>query len=391
MEITKSMALTMINSRPSVSIVIPCLNEEQTLPLVLKRVKQLCMTTFKDRDVEVIVSDNGSTDRSVSIALNCGAKVIHCEEKGYGATLDKGIRSAKNEIVVFADADDTYDFLETEKLVVGVERGHALVIGSRLKGTIRKRAMPPLHRFLGTPLLNFFINLLYSRNNIRISDCNSGFRAFRRDAYLRWNVKSSGMEFASEMLVKALVANSKIAETPITFHAAPKKRVAHLKTWRDGMRHLLQILLEAPWGFHVVGSILFSVSWIFIFVSLIFQNPVPLGATSIFGIHTMVLALLGSFFGITIWGIGLFLTVKKQTDVQIYRFFINLSEDKLFWYSFLFMVTSFVSLSLIFVGWIQDKFDFLKNVKHIVTFSAFISNGLLLISNVMTAHLIKRA
>ncbi len=374
-----------------VSIVIPCLNEEQSLPLVLSKIKQLKETFFKNRNLEIVVSDNGSTDKSVEIARNFGAKVVHCTEKGYGAALQYGIKNASFDIIVFADADNTYDFLETPNLVRLIDEGSSLVIGARLKGTIYSGAMPFLHRYVGTPVLNFFINRLHGKNGAKISDCNSGFRAFDRRAFFVWDVKSSGMEFASEMLVKALRAGSKIAEVPISLYPHEKKRIPHLKTWRDGMRHLLQILMEAPAFFDKFGLSLFSLSWLILIAALILRKPVSIGVASIFGIHTMMIALLGSFFGLTIWGIGLFLSAKKNTDVRFYNFLIQLPEDQIFWSAIVFIMISFFLLVLVFVDWAVHHFMFLSLVRETIVLSAFISNGLLIISNIITAHMIKRA
>ncbi len=374
-----------------ISIIIPCLNEEQSLPIVLQKLNLIKTNQFKNREVEIIVSDNGSTDRSVEIAREHGARVVRASEKGYGAALQRGIDQASFDTVVFADGDNTYDFLETPRLIEKMDEGYSLVLGSRLNGSIKKNAMPFLHRYLGTPVLSYLINSLYHQDGIKISDCNSGFRAFSRKEFLSWNVKSTGMEFASEMLVKALKAKAKIAEVPISLDVHNTKRMPHLKTWRDGMRHLLQILLEAPSFFSNVGLILFTISWMVMLASLILKHPVFVGFASIFGIHTMVIALLGSFFALTIWGIGLFLSAKKNTDVRLYQSLIHMSEDKIFWLASAFLFTSFLLLVLIFANWAMNHFKFLSLVRETIALSAFISNGLLIISNIITAHMIKRS
>ncbi len=374
----------------SISIVIPCLNEAESLPQVLNKIKQLKESSFRNRSVEVIVSDNGSTDKSIEIARTLGARVVHCAEKGYGAALQYGIKNATHNTVVFADADNTYDFLETANLIQPLEKGANLVIGSRLKGTVHRRAMPFLHRYLGTPVLNFFINLLHRKSGIKISDCNSGFRAFDRRAFLTWDVKSSGMEFASEMLVKALRSGANISEVPIHLYPHAGKRTPHLKRWRDGMRHLLQILVEAPGFFNQIGISLFAFSWLILITSLILREPVKIGIASVFGIHTMIIALLGSFFGLTFWGIGLFLSARKNSDVRFYRFLIDLPEDQIFWVSTIFVLISISLLFLVFADWAVHHFMYLSLVRETIVLSAFVSNGLLVISNLITAHMIKR-
>lgn len=390
-EASQSVGEVIKPGKRSVSFVIPCLNEERSLQMVLNKIITLQNSIFRERDTEIVVSDNGSTDRSVQIALELGARVVNCEERGYGAALQFGILNASKEIIVFADADNTYDWIEAPKLVAEVEKGCDLAIGSRLKGKIQQGAMPFLHRYLGTPVLNYFINSLHGGNKNKISDCNSGFRAFAKENFLKWNIKSTGMEFASEMLVKALRSEAVIAETPISLNCSMENRTAHLKRWRDGMRHLLQILLEAPQFFFSNGVILFFASWVIMLASLAFNDPLQIGFTSFFGIHTMSISLLGSFFGLTIWSIGLFLSAKNESEVWVYEYLVGLSEDKLFWSSFSFLLFSFSMLTLIFISWTQDGFHFLTNVKHMIAFSAFISNGLLLFAHVITAHLIKRA
>ena len=380
----------MSNLKSSVSFVIPCLNEEDALPDVLAKINKVCETDFKELQTEVIVSDNGSTDNSIKIAKEHGAKVVHCTQRGYGAALLFGIKNAVCEVVVFADADNTYDFLETPRLVNELEKGFELVIGSRIEGDIHSGAMPFLHRHLGTPVLNFFINLLYAREGNKITDCNSGFRCFKRDSFLSWGVKSQGMEFASEMLVKALKSNSKISHVPISLYPDLRHRVPHLKRWQDGMRHLLQIFLDSPKFFYIIGSIIFYVSWLVIVLGLCF-GPISIGFASILGIHSMMFALLGSFFGIIIWAIGLFLAVKIKPDTKMYRYLINLPEDRLFWYAVMLTLISLTLFLAIAVYWGLKGFHFISIEKETLAIITFASNGMLVVSNVVTAHLLKRS
>jgi len=169
--------------KSSVSFVIPCLNEQDALADVLAKINKVRETNFRELQTEVIVSDNGSTDNSIKIAKEHGAKVVHCAQRGCGAALLLAIKNAACETVVFADADNTYDFLETPRLVNELEKGFDLVIGSRIEGDIHSGAMPFLHRYLGTPILNFLINLLYAKEGNKITDCNSGFRCFKRSNF----------------------------------------------------------------------------------------------------------------------------------------------------------------------------------------------------------------
>lgn len=379
----------MNNSKKSVSFVIPCLNEHRTLAGVLTKIKEVCLAEFGGRQTEVIVCDNGSTDNSVEIAQKHGAKVVHCAEKGYGAALLCGIEHTTGEVVVFADADNTYDFLETPLLVRELEKGFDLVIGSRLEGDIHPGAMPFLHRYLGTPMLNFFINMLYARGTNKITDCNSGFRCFKRDSFLSWSVKSKGMEFASEMLVKALKSNAKISRVPISLYPDSGERTPHLKRWRDGMRHMLQIFLDSPKFFFITGLAVFCISWLVLITGMCF-GPVTIGAASIFGLHSMMFGLLGSFFGIIIWAMGLFLAVKIETDIKTYRYLINLSEGSLFWSSVILVLVSITLFLAIVVYWVLQGFHFIAIEKETLVIVAFASNGMLLVFDVVTAHLLKR-
>ena len=373
----------------SISFVIPCLNEEKGLPYVLGKLMELRQTTFKARQVEIIVADNGSTDDSVKIAIASGAEVVHCPERGYGAALQGGINVAVNEIIVFADADNTYDLLESARLVDELERGYDLVLGSRMMGNIHPQAMPFLHKYLGTPTLNALINLLYAKGGARVTDCNSGFRCFWRSKFLSWNVTSTGMEFASEMLVKALKAGARLSQVPVSLRPDMRESRPHLLTWRDGMRHLLQILLESPEFFYGTGLIFLAVSWLVLLGGLIFGQT-TIGFATILGIHSMLFALLGSCLGIAILGIGLELAVRVPTSVRLYRYLIKLPEEKLFWRGILFLLISFLLFSLIVVNWAMNGFKFLSLEKETLALTALGVDGLFLILNVVTAHLIKR-
>lgn len=224
-----------------VSMVIPCLNEEGTLGETVR----LAMEAIRLSGLrgEVVVSDNGSTDRSIAIAEAGGARVVRCAEKGYGSALIEGIRGSRGACIVMGDADATYDFREAVPFVEALRAGADLVMGTRLRGHIDKGAMPFLHRWLGTPVLTFLINRFFGT---KISDCNCGLRAFTRKAFDRLGLVSGGMEFASEMIIKAALFGLRIEERPCSLHLDTRGKPPHLKTWRDGWRHLRFILLFAP-------------------------------------------------------------------------------------------------------------------------------------------------
>ena len=368
-----------------VSFVIPCLNEQRTLPIILQKIN----TIINDiPGSEVVVSDNGSTDDSIKIAKEFGARVVHCSTKGYGAALKNGILNAKHDIVIFADADNTYDFLESPKLLNKLSEGYDLVIGNRLKN-VKKGAMPFLHRYLGTPILTGFINLLYGNKTNRIYDCNSGFRCFRKTAYNSWDIKSDGMEFASEMLVKALLKKSRLSHVPISLYPDEKNRLPHLKTWTDGMRHLLQIFMGAPKLFYKFGLGLQIISWLIIIIAIV-KGPVLIGYASVFGLHSMMFALLGSVLGLNILMLGLLLSIKSDSKIKLYNYIINLKENRVFWYSVLFMILGALSFALIIYQWSVNGFRQLSLEKQTLLLITIGINFIQFVFMTITAHLIKR-
>ncbi|MEX0649648.1 MAG: glycosyltransferase family 2 protein [Candidatus Andersenbacteria bacterium] len=372
----------------SITFVLPCLNEAKTLPLVLTAINEVRQRVYPDRFTEVVVSDNGSTDESVPIAQAHGARVVACPERGYGSALTCGFKAAKGDIVVYADADDTYDFRETPALIAALDKGADLVIGSRMTGTIKPGAMPSLHRYLGTPVLNAIINILYGRRGGLVVDCNSGFRGFYRDKFFEWDVRGKGMEFASEMLVKALGSGVKIAHVPVTLRPDHKGRIPHLKTWKDGMRHLLQILLNAPWFFNAVGLTIWGVAWTALLFSMLF-GPILIGSVSVFGLHTMMFMLLGSHVGLAIWSIGLLLAARQTRRPSLYTRLLNLREDILLWSLVAFALIGAALMLWIVATWIQHDLQLLALEQPTLVLIAAASNLLVLASQIMAGHLVK--
>ncbi|MCB1070538.1 MAG: glycosyltransferase family 2 protein [Verrucomicrobia bacterium] len=254
------------------SIIIPCLNEKATLAAAINLARQAIEQSGLSG--EVVVSDNGSTDGSQAIAEREGARVVQAPRKGYGYALLEGFKQAKGEYLVMGDADATYDFREAVAFIEHLKNGADFVIGSRLAGNIHPGAMPFLHRYLGTPVLSFLINLFFG---LRITDCNCGMRALTRKAFDRLGLISGGMEFASEMIIKAGLYNLKVKEVPCSLHKDTRDKEPHLRTWRDGWRHLRFILLFAP---HVVFTI---PGWIFFVLGMGMTIPVLSGPFSIAG------------------------------------------------------------------------------------------------------------
>jgi len=234
------------------TIVMPCLNEAETVAICVRKAVQF----IADHGIsgEVVLADNGSTDGSRQLAADAGARVVPVAERGYGSALMGGILAARGEYVIMGDADDSYDFTNLMPFVEELRKGADLVMGNRFKGGIAPGAMPPLHRYLGTPVLSF-IGRLFFRSNI--GDFNCGLRGFRRDSAVKLGLQATGMEFASEMIVKAALARQKISEVPTTLSKDGRSRPPHLNTWRDGWRHLRFLLLFSPrWLFFIPGLVL---------------------------------------------------------------------------------------------------------------------------------------
>ena len=237
------------------TIVMPCLNEAETVAICVRKAVQF----IADHGIsgEVVLADNGSTDGSRQLAADAGARVVPVAERGYGSALMGGILAARGEYVIMGDADDSYDFTNLMPFVEELRKGADLVMGNRFKGGIAPGAMPPLHRYLGTPVLSF-IGRLFFRSNI--GDFNCGLRGFRRDSAIALGLQATGMEFASEMIVKAALAHQKISEVPTTLSKDGRSRPPHLNTWRDGWRHLRFLLLFSPrWLFFIPGLVLLTV------------------------------------------------------------------------------------------------------------------------------------
>jgi glycosyltransferase involved in cell wall biosynthesis len=234
------------------SVVVPCLNEEKTIAICVEK----ALASFRALQIrgEVVVVDNGSSDRSAELATAAGARVVPHGVRGYGAALRRGIHEARGKYVIMGDADDTYDYGDLGRFVTLLDEGAELVMGSRLRGRIHPGAMPWSHRWLGTPVLTFVLNRFFGA---KISDANCGMRGFRKEAIEALDLQADGMEFASEMVIRAAQRRLRIAETPIDYYPNPPGRVPHLNSFRDGWRHLRFMLIWCPkYLFFIPGLIL---------------------------------------------------------------------------------------------------------------------------------------
>ena len=295
-----------------VSVVIPSLNEEKTIGVCIEKVKKV----FEEYNIkgEIIVADN-STDRTPEIARSLGAKVVTPDKRGYGYAYLYGFRYAKGKYIVIGDADNTYDFLEMPKLLEPLKKGEAdLVIGSRFRGQILDGAMPWLHKYIGNPVLTWFLNFFFKAG---VSDAHSGFRAFTREALEKMKLRCHGMEFASEMIIRAVWAGLRIKEVPITYY--PRQAESKLHSFRDGWRHLKFMLLYAP-------SYLFVLPGMFLFIlgmALVLLISVGLSKFGYInlGIHSMIASSLLAIAGYQLIFMGL--------AGKVYRAKMDMPNDRI--------------------------------------------------------------
>ncbi|MCA9380086.1 glycosyltransferase family 2 protein [Candidatus Dojkabacteria bacterium] len=278
---------------------MPCLNEAETLATCIKKSKLF----LKRKKIvgEVLIADNGSTDGSQEIALKEGARLVKIKQKGYGSALIGGISASKGEYIIMGDADDSYDFTELSQFMQKLDEGYDLVMGNRFKGGIKKGAMPPLHKYVGNPVLSGIGKLFF---RTPINDFHSGLRGFKKSAIIDLNLQTTGMEFASEMVVKATLNKLKITEVPIILYPDGRSRPPHLRSWRDGWRHLRFLLIFSPrWLFLYPGIIFMLIG--FVLLTLLFIGPIKVGSLT-FDVNTMMFAAISILTGFTIANLGLF-------------------------------------------------------------------------------------
>jgi len=265
------------------TILMPCLNEAETLAVCVEKAQGYLERSGVSG--EVLISDNGSTDGSQQIATNLGARVTEAPRRGYGAALINGIESARGRYIIMGDADDSYDFTGLDPFVEQLRDGSDLVMGNRFKGGIEPGAMPPLHKYLGNPVLSFVGQLFFKPG---ITDFHCGLRGFNRDRIRQLGLQTTGMEFASEMVVKASLEKYRIDEVPTTLKKDGRSRPPHLRSWHDGWRHLRFLLLFAPrWLFVYPGLVSFLLGSIA--VGVLTFGGVEIGGTG-FDVTTMVYA-----------------------------------------------------------------------------------------------------
>jgi len=352
-----------MEDNPEVSVVLPCLNEESTIGACIKNIKSV----FEKEKIngEIIVSDNGSIDNSVMIAKSLNVRVIHQKLSGYGAACIKGIYTARGKFVVMGDSDATYNFLEIPELIKPLKKGYDFVIGTRFKGKINKGAMPWAHRYIGNPFLSFILNRFFKTN---LSDVHSGFRAFTKKTFEKMNLKTTGMEFASEMIISAVKNRLKICEVPISYNK--RKGKSKLKSFSDGWRHLRFILMYSPtYLFLVPGIFLFLVG--LVSITILKHGPLLISGFNI-DIHFMLFGSLLTLLGYHIVTIGLYartyaITIGFEKHDKLIDFiakYISLERGIVIGLA-VFLIGFFISLKILF-SWIYGGFSSMNEIRNLI-------------------------
>lgn len=370
------------SQHPDVTILMPCLNEANALPVCIEMAQEaLELLQEKGYSGEVLISDNGSTDGSQQIAKEAGCRVVHCAERGYGAALINGCREARGRYIVMGDSDASYDFREGVAMVERLAEGYDLCMGNRFKGEIAPGAMPWKNRVFGNPALSGILNLFYRTG---MGDAHSGLRGITREAFERLKLHAPGMEFASEMVVKATLLKLRRTEVPITLHPDKRGRAPHLNPWRDGWRHLRFLIFLSPFWAFMVPSILLIMISSFIFSSLLITPPgqtFQVGSMW-FGDHWMILC--GGLFGVGFSGLMLGVSSYLYSLRQGYRLVTPFARglarmvtpDRIFLLGLVFCLMGVGIMGHILVTWGAHGFGGLAKIREMVVTTACFGTGL---------------
>jgi glycosyltransferase involved in cell wall biosynthesis len=339
------------------SVVLPCLNEELTLGFCINEIFEGAKS--ENLSVEVIVSDNGSTDSSIVVAQKYGAKIVHVPLRGYGAALNAGIREAKSEVVIVGDSDMSYNFRFAPRMYKLINQGQAdLVMGNRFKGGIEPGAMPKLHKYLGNPVLSLIGRVFF---NIQIGDFHCGLRALRKSTYLIANPVSTGMEFATEMVARFANINARIVEVPVPLRKDGRDRKPHLKSFPDGWRHLKMMLLYSPHYFQLLPGALASVVGFVGLTMFTLNGQIELGFAQ-GNLQTAIFALVTFTVGLQLISAS-FVTMAYAKSKGINRFkFWNKTEEvitsNIFAFSSILLITIGVfGLATLGGFWVNNNFS----------------------------------
>ncbi len=364
-----------------VSIIMPCLNEAETLGACIKKAQQ-SIEKF-NLNAEIVISDNGSDDGSPAIAKNNGVRTVHVDRKGYGSALLEGIAAAKGKYIIMGDADDSYDFSNIYPFVQKLREGFDLVMGCRLPrggGEIMPGAMPLKHRYLGNPALSFIGRLFFKS---KITDFHCGLRGFRKDAFLQMELHTTGMEFASEMVIKATLLKMRVAEVPITLYKDGRSRPPHLRSWRDGWRHLRFMLMYSPkWLFLTPGVLFLSIGSI-LFLMLM-NGAVTIGQVG-FESNSLLVSGMSILVGFQLTAFYLFTKVFAVTegflpkDEKIERFTSIFSLELGVIVGVIFLILGAFLLGSALMIWQQSGFGALSHalkIKKVIPSITFMLLGL---------------
>ena len=377
-----------MSSAVAVSAVMPCLNEEETLAYCIRKAQN----AFQKLGIagEVVVADNGSTDKSVEIAESLGARVVHQSEKGYGAALKAGVENAYGDVVVMADADDSYDWEALGDFVHKIEEGNDLVMGNRFRGGIEAGAMPWHHRYFGNPVLSFVARVVC---RAPIGDFHCGMRAFTKSGFEQMHLQTTGMEFASEMVISSARNGLRIAEIPTKLYPDKRSRPPHLRSFRDGWRHLKFILSYAPDHLLLAPGMSLFLPGLLLMLMLA-AGPVTLGGFYM-GAHFLALGCMLAMLGfnvLTLWLLGKRVVMRKHprlSQTRVGQFVSKLSlERQLICGALMVMLGLGVDSALLF-KWLAHPLASMDSTVHVAfVASSFVEMGLTLAFSAFILNLV---
>jgi glycosyltransferase involved in cell wall biosynthesis len=359
-----------------VSVVIPCLNEANSIGVCVEKAIQ----AFRSAGLrgEVVVADNGSTDGSIEIVEKLGANVVHVAQRGYGSALRAGIQAACGAFIIMGDADDSYDFGEVPRFVEKWRAGYDVVMGNRFRGEIKSGAMPWHHKYIGNPLLSWVLNLFFRAG---IGDSHCGMRGFTRAVYDQMDLRSTGMEFASEFVIKAVQLRAKVTEIPITLWPDKRGRPAHLRSFRDGWRHLRFMLLYAPnWLFLLPGGSLVVLGLFLVF--WLYPGPRVIARGVVLDVHTMIFGVIFTLLGVQILSIGAFAKVFSYAErfdrgnVSLKRMLAHVTLEKGLLLGGIVFAVGFAGCVWVAWTWVASGFGPLEAVRQVLFWSMWLFVGI---------------
>jgi glycosyltransferase involved in cell wall biosynthesis len=368
-------AIDLTSERVDVSVVIPCLNEAKSIGICVEKASR----AMRDAGLrgEVVVADNGSTDGSIEIVEQLGARVIRVTPRGYGSALRAGIRAARGAFIIMGDADDSYDFGDVPRFVEESRNGNEVVMGNRFAGEIKPGAMPWHHKHIGNPGLTALLNLFFHSG---IGDSHCGMRGFTREVFDRMDLRSNGMEFASEFVIKAAQLKAKTTEIPVTLWKDKRGRPPHLRSFRDGWRHLRFMLLYAPnWLFLLPGMLLMLAGLALTFWLL--PGPRQISAQVVLDVHTMIFGVIFTLLGAQIIAIGAFAKVFSYAErfdhnvVSLKRMLKRVTLESGLLLGGLLSLVGFTGCAYITWQWASSGFGPLEQVRGVLFWSMWLFLG----------------